>query len=122
MASLKQSDNDLQAIREELEKEFTNEQKEKVWTEAAEAVKTSYDQLLAIGIIVPRVVRRISWIGNGGNARCRSRPSPVVLIAVLGKWSVVHFEVSIIFDPTFIGTFVRGKVVHSITLIITVSA
>ncbi|RDX45143.1 hypothetical protein OH76DRAFT_1358413, partial [Lentinus brumalis] len=36
-----------QAIREELSKEFTTEQKEKVWSEAAEAVKTSYDQLLS---------------------------------------------------------------------------
>ncbi len=35
-----------QAIREELSKEFTTEQKEKVWTECAEAVQTSYDQLL----------------------------------------------------------------------------
>ena len=35
-----------QAIREELSKEFSNEQKEKVWTEAAEAVKQSYNQLL----------------------------------------------------------------------------
>ncbi|KAI0697485.1 hypothetical protein C8T65DRAFT_614721 [Cerioporus squamosus] len=33
-------------IREELSKEFTTEQKEKAWTEAAEAVKASYDQLL----------------------------------------------------------------------------
>ncbi|RPD61518.1 hypothetical protein L227DRAFT_546481 [Lentinus tigrinus ALCF2SS1-6] len=36
-----------EAIREELSKEFPDEQKEKVWTEAAEAVKASYDQLLA---------------------------------------------------------------------------
>ena len=35
-----------QAIREELSKEFSNEQKEKVWTDAAEVVKQSYDQLL----------------------------------------------------------------------------
>ncbi|RDX45135.1 hypothetical protein OH76DRAFT_1408406 [Lentinus brumalis] len=35
-----------EAIREELSKEFTTEQKEKVWSEAAEAVKASYDQLL----------------------------------------------------------------------------
>ncbi|RDX45140.1 hypothetical protein OH76DRAFT_1022365 [Lentinus brumalis] len=35
-----------EAIREELSKEFTDEQKEKVWTECAETVKTSYDQLL----------------------------------------------------------------------------
>ncbi|RPD58371.1 hypothetical protein L227DRAFT_654762 [Lentinus tigrinus ALCF2SS1-6] len=35
-----------EAIREELSKEFTDEQKAKVWTEAAEAVKASYDQLL----------------------------------------------------------------------------
>ncbi len=27
-------------------REFTSEQKEKVWTEAADAVKASYDQLL----------------------------------------------------------------------------
>ncbi|KAI0718785.1 hypothetical protein C8T65DRAFT_638113 [Cerioporus squamosus] len=35
-----------ETIREELSKEFTSEQKEKVWTEAAEAVKASYEQLL----------------------------------------------------------------------------
>ncbi len=35
-----------QVIREELSKEFTSEQKEKVWMEAADAVKASYDQLL----------------------------------------------------------------------------
>ncbi|TFK86196.1 hypothetical protein K466DRAFT_493286, partial [Polyporus arcularius HHB13444] len=35
-----------QAIREELSKEFTQDEKEKVWTECIEAVKTSYDQLL----------------------------------------------------------------------------
>lgn len=40
------NDKSPQAIREELSKEFTNEQKEKVWTEAAGAVKLSYDQLL----------------------------------------------------------------------------
>ena len=40
------TDKSPQAIREELSKEFTNEQKEKVWTEAAGAVKLSYDQLL----------------------------------------------------------------------------
>ncbi len=36
----------IQAIQEELSKEFTDAQKEKVWAECAEAVKTSYDQLL----------------------------------------------------------------------------
>ena len=35
-----------QEIREELAKEFTTEQKDKAWTEAAEAVKTYYDDLL----------------------------------------------------------------------------
>ncbi len=40
------ADYHIQAIREELLREFTDEQKEKVWTECTEAVKTSYDQLL----------------------------------------------------------------------------
>ncbi len=35
-----------QAIREELSKEFTTKHKEKVWSEAVEAVKRSYDQPL----------------------------------------------------------------------------
>ncbi len=40
------ADPGIQEIRAELSAEFTKEEKEKVWTEAAEAVKTYHEDLV----------------------------------------------------------------------------
>ena len=37
----------MQAFREELEKQYTQDEKEEVWSEAAEAVKTYHEEMVA---------------------------------------------------------------------------